>query len=84
MFNNDIKFLTVGQLKEILDSSVNDDNKNNPIVIDSKPLSSRVYIGASPSTTCMPFAGFGIDWDTGKFFIFPSETLYFNDIDKEF
>jgi len=76
------KYLTVGQLKKILDNCVDESNKDCLVVIDSKPLSSRSYIGASPSTCCMPFAGFGIDWDSEKFLIFPSETLYFNDVDR--
>jgi len=81
---NTKKYLTVGQLRDILNESVNDENKDTIIVIDSKPLSGRAFVGADPCMTCQPFAGFGFDWNAGKFFIFPSEDLFFNDVDKKF
>jgi len=81
---NDKKYLTVGQLRDILNELVDDKNKDYIFVIDSKPLSGRTFVGADPCTTCRPFAGFGFDWNEGKFFIFPSEDLFFNDVDKKF
>jgi len=76
------EILTVGKLKEILDSQVNDSNKDNPVVIHSEPLSGKAMLGCSPHMTCYPIAYFGFDWDTGRFFIQPSETLYFKDDGK--
>jgi len=84
MKNQEKKYLTIGQLKDVLNEIVNDDNKDIPIAIRSKPLSGKAYIGPSPCTICLPFAGLGFDWDDGKFFVFPIEDLFFNDVDKKF
>jgi len=81
MKKQDNQYLTVGQLKKILDECVNVTNENNLVVISSEPLSGRAFIGSSPCMTCNS-VGFGFDWDSGRFFIFPSEKLYFKDKEK--
>lgn len=73
------EYLTVSKLKEILDSQINEYNKDALVVIDAKPMPERASIGTSPHMITKTPAYFGFDWDTGLFFICPSKPLFWND-----